>query len=156
MVVSSPTKLNVEGDNINNISNQAIDAGTFLQGSDVTPYGQLTVGFNSNSNLTFGHNLNDLAVPVSRSSDFRLMILRFSTVDGMKAFINDADNPLAANTSLNIPLTSNNGLKLNAASLSNPGDDTRSQVVEIRAYNVALTDSDRLQVANQIINKYGL
>ena len=86
MVVSSPTKLNVEGDNINNISNQAIDAGTFLQGSDVTPYGQLTVGFNSNSNLTFGHNLNDLAVPVSRSSDFRLMILRFSTVDGMKEF----------------------------------------------------------------------
>lgn len=156
MVVSSPTKLNVEGDNINNISNQAIDAGTFLQGSDVTPYGQLTVGFNSNSNLTFGHNLNDLAVPVSRSSDFRLMILRFSTVDGMKAFINDADNPLAANANLNIPLTSNNGLKLNAASLSNPGDDTRSQVVEIRAYNVALTDSDRLQVANQIINKYGL
>jgi hypothetical protein len=156
MVVNSPTKLNVEGDNINNISNQSIDAGTFLQGSDATPYGQLTVGFNSNSNLLFGHNLNDLSVPVSRSSNFRLMILRFSTIDGMKAYINNSDTPLAADANVNIPLTSNNGLKINAASLSNPGDDTRSQVVEIRAYNVALTDVDRMQIANQIINKYGL
>ena len=32
MVVSSPTKLNVEGDNISDISNESIDAGTFLQG----------------------------------------------------------------------------------------------------------------------------
>jgi hypothetical protein len=156
MVVSSPTKLNVEGDNINNISNESIDAGTFLQGSDVTPYGQLTVGFNSNSNLLFGHNLNDLNVPVSRSSDFRLLIMRFSTIDGMTAFINDSDVPLSSDASLNLPLTSNNGLKLNAFSLSSPGDNTRSQVVEIRAYNVALTDADRLQIAGQILNKYGL
>lgn len=156
MVVSSPTKLNVEGDNINNISNEAIDAGTFLQGSDVMPYGQLTVGFNNNSNLLFGHNLNDLNVPVSRSSDFRLLIMRFSTNDGMTAFINDSDVPLSSDASLNIPLTSNNGLKLNAYSLSNPGENTRSQVVEIRAFNVALTDADRLQIANQILNKYSL
>jgi hypothetical protein len=84
------------------------------------------------------------------------MILRFSTIDGMKAYINNSDTPLAADANVNIPLTSNNGLKINAASLSNPGDDTRSQVVEIRAYNVALTDVDRMQIANQIINKYGL
>ena len=156
MVVSSPTKLNVEGDNINNISNEAIDAGTFLHGSDAMPYGQLTVGFNSNSNLLFGHNLNDLNVPVSRSSNFRLLIMRFNTIDGMTAFINDSDVPLSSDASLNLPLTSNNGLKLNAYSLSNPGENTRSQVVEIRAYNVALTDVDRLQIAGQIINKYGL
>ena len=74
----------------------------------------------------------------------------------MTAFINDSDVPLSSDASLNLPLTSNNGLKLNAFSLSSPGDDTRSQVVEIRAFNVALTDSDRLQIANQILNKYGL
>ena len=156
MVVSSPTKLNVEGDNISDISNESIDAGTFLQGSDAMPYGQLSVGFNSNSNLLFGHNLNDLNVPVSRSSDFRLLTMRFSTIDGMTAFINNSDVPLASDPSLNLPLTSNNGLKLNASSLSSPGDNTRSQVVEIRAFNVALTDLDRLQIANAILNKYGL
>ncbi|MDB4710330.1 thiol-activated cytolysin family protein [Flavobacteriales bacterium] len=156
MVVSSPTKLNVEGDNISDISNESIDAGTFLQGSDAMPYGQLSVGFNSNSNLLFGHNLNDLNVPVSRSSDFRLLTMRFSTIDGMTAFINNSDVPLASDPSLNLPLTSNNGLKLNASSLSSPGDNTRSQVVEIRAFNVALTDLDRLQIANVILNKYGL
>ena len=53
-------------------------------------------------------------------------------------------------------MTSNNGLKLNAASLSNPGDNARSQVVEVRAYNVALTDAHRKQIAQQIMNKYGL
>ena len=156
MVVNSPTKLNVEGDNINNITNQSIDAGSFLQASDTLPYGQLTVGFNSNSNLLFSHNPNNLNVPLSRSSNFRLVTLRFSTIDGMNAFINNSDIPLASDANMNIPLTSNNGLKINAASLSNPGANTRSQVVEIRAYNVALTDADRIQIANQIINKYGL
>jgi hypothetical protein len=106
--------------------------------------------------LLFGHNLNDLNVPVSRSSDFRLLTMRFSTIDGMTAFINNSDVPLASDPSLNLPLTSNNGLKLNASSLSSPGDNTRSQVVEIRAFNVALTDLDRLQIANVILNKYGL
>ena len=48
--------------------------------------GQLTVGFNANSNLIFGHNNNDLNVPVSRSSDFRVMTFRFSTQEGMQAF----------------------------------------------------------------------
>ena len=156
MVVSSPTKLNVEGDYISNITSQAIDAGTFLQGTDPIPYGQLTIGFNTNSNIVFGHNMNDLDVPIGRSSDFRLLTFRFSTIDGLKAFINDADIPLSQDAAMNIPLTSNNGLKLNAASLSNPGDDARSQLVEIRAYNVALTDNDRMQIAAQIMNKYGL
>ena len=36
-----------------NITSQAIDAGTFLQGSDPIPYGQLTIGFNTNSNIVF-------------------------------------------------------------------------------------------------------
>ena len=100
--------------------------------------------------------MNDLDVPIGRSSDFRLLTFRFSTIDGLKAFINDADIPLSQDAAMNIPLTSNNGLKLNAASLSNPGDDARSQLVEIRAYNVALTDNDRMQIAAQIMNKYGL
>jgi hypothetical protein len=156
MVVSSPTKLNVEGNYISNVTNQAIDAGTFLQGSDATPYGQLTVGFNSNSNMIFGHNTNDLNVPIGRSSNFRLLTFRFSTIDGMRAFVADADVPLSSDAAVNIPLTSNSGLKLNATSLSNPGDDSRSQVVEIRAYNVALTDLHRKQIAQQIMNKYGL
>ena len=156
MVVNSPTKLNVEGDNISNITNQSIDAGSFFQGMDTTPFGQLTVGFNSNSNLLFSHNPNNLDVPLSRSSNFRLVTLRFSTIDGMNAFINNSDIPLASDANMNIPLTSNNGLKINAVSLSSPGADTRSQVVEIRAYNVALTDADRILIANQITNKYGL
>lgn len=156
MVVSSPTKLGVDGDYISNINNQSIDAGTFIQGSDPIPYGQLTVGFNSNSNLVFGHNMNDLDVPLGRSSDFRLLTFRFSTIDGMKAFIADSDIALSSDGNVNIPLTSNNGLKLNAVSLSNPGDNARSQVVEIRAYNVALTDVHRKQIAQQIMNKYGL
>ena len=46
-----------------------------MQGSDTISNGQLTVGFNANSNLIFGHNNNDLNVPVSRSSDFRVMTL---------------------------------------------------------------------------------
>ncbi len=156
MVVSSPTKLNVEGNYVTNLTNEAIDAGTFLQGSDAIPFGQMSIGFNSNSNMIFGHNMNDLDVPIGRSANFRLLTFKFSTIDGMKAFINDADSPLSQNAALNLPLTSNNGLKLNAASLSNPGDNARSQVVEIRAYNVALTDIDRVQIAQQIMNKYGL
>ena len=100
--------------------------------------------------------MNDLDVPLGRSSDFRLLTLRFSTVDGMKAFIADSDIALSSDAAVNIPMTSNNGLKLNAASLSNPGDNARSQVVEVRAYNVALTDAHRKQIAQQIMNKYGL
>ncbi len=158
MVVSSPTKLKVEGEEISPSSSsiQSIDAGTFLQGSDPIPNGQLTVGFHDNTEMTFGHNTNDLDVPIGRSSEFRLLTFRFSTIDGMKAFIADSDMPLASDAAVNIPLTSNNGLRLNAASLSTPGDDARSQVVEIRAYNVALTDFDRKQIAQQIMNKYGL
>ena len=157
MVVSSPTKLNVTGDNINDISNEAIDAGSFMQGSDNTALNQLTFGFDDNSNFLFGHNTNDLNVPLSRSSDFRLVTLRFSTAEGMTAWINDNTTSLADDNSLTNPLLSNNGLKINAKSLGvNSGANTRSQVIEIRAYNVAVTDSDRQLVINEIMSKYGL
>ena len=142
-VVSSPTKLNVTGDNINDISNEAIDAGSFMEGSDNTALNQLTIGFDNNSNFLFCHNTNDLNIPLSRSSDFRLVTLRFSTAEGMTAWINDNTTSLADDNSLTNPLLSNNGLKINAKSLGvNPGANTRSQVIEIRAYNVAVTDSD--------------
>jgi hypothetical protein len=157
MVVSSPTKLSVTGNYTSgNISSQAINAGTFLQSSDTLPYASMTVGFNSNTNILFGHNMNDLDVPIGRSSSFRLLTFQFSTVGGMQAFISAEDSPISSAISSNIPLQSNNGLKINAASLSSPGDNTRSQVVEIRAYNVALTNLDRKQIANQIMTKYGL
>jgi len=156
MVVSSPTKLSVTGNNIPNISSQAINAGTFLQSSDTLPYASMTVGFNSNTNILFGHNMNDLDVPIGRSSSFRLLTFQFSTVGGMQAFISAEDSPISSDINSNIPLQSNNGLRINASSLSSPGANTRSQVVEIRAYNVALTNLDRKQIANQIMTKYGL
>ena len=157
MVVSNPTKLNVSGDYITSITNESINAGSILQGGDTLPYRQLTVGFNSNSNLVFGHHTNDLNVPLSRSSDFRLITLRFNTADGMKAFINDNQTPLSEDANLYLPLLSNNNLKLKATSLGGTGNgNTRTQVVEIRAYNVALTDFDRQLIAKDIIDKYGL
>ena len=157
MVVSNPTKLNVEGSNINDINNEAIDAGSFVQGADNSALNQLSVGFSSNSNLVFGHNTNDLNIPLSRSNNFRLLTLRFSTAEGMQSWINDNNAPLASSSSLSNPLLSNTGFKLTARSID--GDlavSTRTQVVEIRAYNVAVTDADRQQVVSQMMNKYGL
>lgn len=156
MVVSSPTKLNVQGSNITDITNESIVSGSFLQGTDTMPNGQLVVGFNSNTNLVFSHNQTELDVPLGRSKDFRLLTFRFSSLDGMKAFINADEDPLAHNVGLTDFLASNNGLKINAASLSNQGDNARSQVVEIRAYGVALTDVHRQLIANQIMTKYNL
>ena len=66
MVVSSPTKLNVEGSNITNFTSEPINAGTFIQGTDNTALNQQTIGFSNNNNLLFGHNTNDLNVPLSR------------------------------------------------------------------------------------------
>ena len=155
MVASSPTKLTVRGDQIANINSQAIDAGTFMQGSDTMANGQLTVGFNANSNLIFGHNNNDLNVPVSRSSDFRVMTFRFSTQEGMQAFINE-NNLIADDQSLNIPLTSNNGLMLNSINLNDPSEGSRSLIAEIKLYDVALNDTDRTKIATKLMQKYNL
>ena len=155
IVASSPTKLTVRGDQINNISSQAIDAGTFMQGADDIAHSQLTVGFNSNSNLIFGHNDNDLDVPVSRSSDFRVMTFRFSTQEGMQAFINE-NNMIANDQNLNIPLTSNNGLMLNSVNLNDPTEGSRSLIAELKLFDVALNDADRRKVALKLMQKYNL
>ena len=155
MVASSPTKLTVRGDQIVNISSQAIDAGTFMQGADDIAHSQLTVGFNSNSNLVFGHNDNDLDVPVSRSSDFRVMTFRFSTQEGMQAFINE-NNMIANDQNLNIPLTSNNGLMLNSVNLNDPTEGSRSLIAELKLFDVALNDADRRKVALKLMQKYNL
>ena len=155
MVASSPTKLTVRGDQIVNISSQAIDAGTFMQGADDIAQSQLTVGFNSNSNLVFGHNDNDLDVPVSRSSDFRVMTFRFSTQEGMQAFINE-NNMIANDQNLNIPLTSNNGLMLNSVNLNDPTEGSRSLIAELKLFDVALNDADRRKVALKLMQKYNL
>ena len=155
MVASSPTKLTVRGDQITNISSQAIDAGTFMQGADDIAHSQLTVGFNSNSNLIFGHNDNDLDVPVSRSSDFRVMTFRFSTQEGMQAFINE-NNMIANDQNLNIPLTSNNGLMLNSVNLNDPTEGSRSLIAELKLFDVALNDADRRKVALKLMQKYNL
>ena len=155
IVASSPTKLTVRGDQITNISSQAIDAGTFMQGADDIAHSQLTVGFNSNSNLVFGHNDNDLDVPVSRSSDFRVMTFRFSTQEGMQAFINE-NNMIANDQNLNIPLTSNNGLMLNSVNLNDPTEGSRSLIAELKLFDVALNDADRRKVALKLMQKYNL
>ena len=155
IVASSPTKLTVRGDQITNISSQAIDAGTFMQGADDIAHSQLTVGFNSNSNLIFGHNDNDLDVPVSRSSDFRVMTFRFSTQEGMQAFINE-NNMIANDQNLNIPLTSNNGLMLNSVNLNDPTEGSRSLIAELKLFDVALNDADRRKVALKLMQKYNL
>ena len=155
MVASSPTKLTVRGDQIVNISSQAIDAGTFMQGADDIAQSQLTVGFNSNSNLVFAHNDNDLDVPVSRSSDFRVMTFRFSTQEGMQAFINE-NNMIANDQNLNIPLISNNGLMLNSVNLNDPTEGSRSLIAELKLFDVALNDADRRKVALKLMQKYNL
>tara|TARA_Y100000589_G_scaffold332217_1_gene390347 strand:+ start:15 stop:1349 length:1335 start_codon:yes stop_codon:yes gene_type:complete len=156
MVVANPTKMNVSGDNISNINNASIDAGSILQGSDTLPYGKLTVGYSSNSNLVFGHNLNDLNVPISRSSDFRLLTLQFSTQEGMKAYINNHQNPVAEDNSLNIPLTSNNGLMINSKILDNASASSRTLVAEIILFDVALNDFDRKKQITKLMTKYNL
>ena len=156
MVVANPTKMNVSGDNVSNINNEAIDAGSILQGSDTLPYGKLNVGFSSNSNLIFGHNMSDLNVPISRSSDFRLLVLQFSTQEGMKAYINDQINPIAEDNSLNIPLTSNNGLMLNSKIFDSPSASSRTLVAEMMLFDVSLNDLDREKVTNKLMSKYNL
>jgi len=156
MVVGTPTRLNVTGPKVNDIVYEALNAGSIIQGADSTSLGNLTAGFSSNSNFLFGHNTNDLNVPLSRSPNFRLITLRFSKTNGMTAWVNDNISPLANDNSLTTPLLSNNGLKLNAKSLANLTANCRNQVVEIRAYNVAVTDSDRQQVISSIMTKYGL
>ncbi len=156
VVVANPTKLNVSGDNISNMNNESIDAGSILQGSDTLPFGKLTVGFSSNSNLIFGHNMNDLNVPISRSSDFRLLTLRFSTQEGMKAYINDHQNPVAEDNSLNIPLISNNSLMINSMILDNPSESSRTLIAEIKLFDVALNDFDRKKQITKLMAKYNL
>jgi hypothetical protein len=44
--------------------------------------------------------MSDLNVPISRSSNFRLLVLQFSTQEGMKAYVNDQINPIAEDNSL--------------------------------------------------------
>ena len=127
--------MNVSGDNVSNINNEAIDAGSILQGSDTLPFGKLSVGFSSNSNLIFGHNMSDLNVPISRSSNFRLLVLQFSTQEGMKAYVNDQINPIAEDNSLNIPLTSNNGLMINSKIFDSPSASSRTLVAEIKLFD---------------------
>ncbi len=155
MVAASPTKMNVAGDYISNINNESIDAGSFMQGSDTIANGQLTIGFNSNSNLIFGHNSNDLNVPMSRSSSFRLMTFRFSAQEGMQAFMNE-NNLIGDDANLNIPLISNDGLMLNSKILSDPDGSSRSMIAELRAYDVALSDIDRVYIAKKLMQKYNL
>lgn len=53
---------------------------------------------------------------------------------------------------LNLPLTSNNGLKLQSVGNSN----SRTQVAEIVAFDVALTDADRLYIVSKLKGKYSL
>jgi hypothetical protein len=154
MVVASPTKINVSGDQINNITNQTIAGGTILQGSDTLPFGQLTVGFSSNSNLIFGHNMSDLDVPVSPSTEFRLLTFQFSTQEGMKAFYNHTE--LAHDNTLNIPLSTNNGLMINSKIMDDPSANSRVMVAELRAFDVALSDLDRDRVIDKFMLKYNL
>jgi len=156
MVVANPTKMNVSGDNVSNINNEAIDAGSILQGSDTLPFGKLSVGFSSNSNLIFGHNMSDLNVPISRSSNFRLLVLQFSTQEGMKAYVNDQINPIAEDNSLNIPLTSNNGLMINSKIFDSPSASSRTLVAEMMLFDVALNDLDREKVTTKLMSKYNL
>ena len=154
LVVSTPTDLSVHGDYLTNngFDNQPIDAGVFLQGSDTIPFNQLNVGFIDNSTLIAGHNQNDLNVPLSRSSNFRIMTVKYSQQEGMSFFIGNSTSPLANDISLNLPLNGNSGLKLKSIGNTN----TRTQIAEMLTYSVALTDSDRIYIANKLKLKYNL
>ena len=154
MVVATPTDLSVHGDYLTNdgFDNQPIDAGIFLQGSDTIPFNQLSVGFLDNSTLIVGHNQNDLNCPISRSSNFRVMTVRYSQQEGMGFFVGNSIIPLANDVNLNLPLSGNNGLKLKSTGNGN----TRTQIAEIVAYNVALTEADRIYIASKLKNKYNL
>ena len=100
--------------------------------------------------------MNDLNVPISRSSDFRLLVLQFSTQEGMKAYINDHQNPIAEHNSLNIPLMSNNGLMINSEILDDPSASSRTLIAEIKLFDVALNEFDRKKVTNKLMAKYNL
>ncbi|MCP4267738.1 MAG: hypothetical protein GY777_19585 [Candidatus Brocadiaceae bacterium] len=154
LVMATPTELSVHGDYLVNdgFDNQTINAGVFLQGSDDIPYEQLSVGFLDNSTLVMGHNQNDLECPISRSNNFRILICEYSQEKGMSFFVGDSPIPLIENELLNLPLTSNNGLKLQSVGNGN----SRTQVAEIVAFDVALTDADRLYIASKLKRKYSL
>ena len=70
------------------------------------------------------------------------MTFRFSTQEGMQAFINE-NNMIANDQNLNIPLTSNNGLMLNSVNLNDPTEGSRSLIAELKLFDVALNDADR-------------
>jgi hypothetical protein len=154
MVVATPTDLSVHGDYLTNdgFDNQSIDAGIFLQGSDNIPFNQLSVGFSDNSTLIAGHNQNDLSCPISRSSNFRIMIIRYSQQEGMSFYVGNNNNALTNDAGLNLPLTGNNGLRLQSIGNGN----TRTQITEMITYDVALTDADRIYIANKLKGKYGI
>ena len=73
----------------------------------------------------------------------------------MQAFINE-NNLIADDQSLNIPLTSNNGLMLNSMNLNDPSEGSRSLIAEIKLYDVALNDADRTKIATKLMQKYRL
>ena len=72
-----------------------------------------------------------------------------------RAFINE-NNLIADDQSLNIPLTSNNGLMLNSINLNDPSEGSRSLIAEIKLYDVALNDTDRTKIATKLMQKYNL
>ncbi len=83
------------------------------------------------------------------------MTFRFSTQEGMQAFINE-NNMIANDQNLNIPLTSNNGLMLNSVNLNDPTEGSRSLIAELKLFDVALNDADRRKVALKLMQKYNL
>ena len=70
----------------------------------------------------------------------------------MSFFIGNSITPLANDVSLNLPLNGNSGLKLKSIGNTN----TRTQIAEMLTYSVALTDSDRIYIANKLKLKYNL
>ena len=83
------------------------------------------------------------------------MTFRFSTQEGMQAFINE-NNMIANDQNLNIPLISNNGLMLNSVNLNDPTEGSRSLIAELKLFDVALNDADRRKVALKLMQKYNL
>ena len=73
----------------------------------------------------------------------------------MQAFINE-NNLIADDQSLNIPLTSNNGLMLNSVNLNDSSEGSRSLIAEIKLFDVALNDTDRTKIASKLMQKYNL
>lgn len=114
------------------------------------PRTNLFTGFASNSTFAYGHTSDRIDESLSTSDDFRVITLRFTKNEGMKLYVNGV---LLGQNNIKDPLLSYNAATIGAGYHTNY---SRVQIAEIRAYDVAFSESLIQDVKTDLAAKYDL